>query len=68
MSNRYTLAKGEDWEGLYIDGVLLTEGHRLSLRDAFAALCIPVAIIAVVMQQGDSLPMNLADVKEPVLA
>lgn len=64
MSNRYALATGEDWQGLYVNGVLFVEGHTLSLRDAFAALGLPIAVVDTVMEQGDFLPMNLADVKE----
>ncbi len=30
---RFTLVDGDDWVGLYKDGVLLEEGHRILLRD-----------------------------------
>lgn len=28
----------DDWEGLYVDGTLLREGHSLSVRDVLDAL------------------------------
>lgn len=32
------VSNGDDWEGLYIDGKLVTENHRLSPRDVLNAL------------------------------
>lgn len=35
-----TLVFGEDWQGLYLDGKLAAEGHRLNARDVLDALGI----------------------------
>lgn len=32
------LVSGDDWEGMYLDGVLACEGHRLSARECLEAL------------------------------
>lgn len=37
MNKKYTLVRGDYWEGLYIDGKLVTEGHEISLAE-FAQL------------------------------
>lgn len=29
----YVIARGDDWEGLYINGRLVTEGHSLKIED-----------------------------------
>lgn len=35
---KYTLVKGDDWEGFYVNGKLITEGHRIELEDIFEIL------------------------------
>lgn len=32
------VSNGDDWEGLYLDGVLFCEGHDVTLRDLARAL------------------------------
>jgi hypothetical protein len=31
---KYVIARGEDWEGIYIDGQLIIEGHTIELEKA----------------------------------
>jgi hypothetical protein len=33
MKRTVTVVRGDDWSGLYIDGVLVEEGHRLGVED-----------------------------------
>lgn len=33
MVNNYVLADGDDWQGLYLNGNLVDEGHRLQLEE-----------------------------------
>lgn len=35
----YTLVTLDDWQALYVDGVKVMEGHRLSARDVLERLC-----------------------------
>jgi hypothetical protein len=37
-----SLVYGDDWEGLYLDGLLIREGHSLDVRDVLEALGITV--------------------------
>ncbi len=34
-----TLAKGSDWQGVYIDGILTKEDHRISGEDLLQIIC-----------------------------
>lgn len=34
----HIVSNDDDWSGLYINGRLITEGHRISLHDALDAL------------------------------
>jgi len=38
-----TLVKGDGWEGLYSDGVLVEQGHRVSLSSILAVYGLPPA-------------------------
>ncbi len=29
-----TLVRGDDWEGIYVDGKLMTEGHSIEISEA----------------------------------
>jgi hypothetical protein len=62
----YQLVRGDDWEGLYIDGKLETEGHSLSPSDIFKVLDIRVTNHDLddewICEQG-SLPENFDEVK-----
>lgn len=31
---KLVLVRGDDWEGIYVDGNLLTEGHSIEVMDA----------------------------------
>ena len=33
MNKAIIVDTGEDWDGLYIDGNLITQGHSINLRD-----------------------------------
>lgn len=67
-SNRFAIASGADWQGLYMNGVLMVEGYRLSARDVFAVLGLTVPHIEVseswLEANENALPMQLSDVKE----
>lgn len=56
----------EDWEGIYIDGVLCAQDHRVSLADLAAALGLKLTTIAVSCDWlGDTvcqLPAKLEDI------
>jgi len=66
MPNVTLVTNYEDWEGLYIDGVLKTEGHSIALREAFEAcgilLFVKEADHEWLDEQG-SLPDTLKEVK-----
>ena len=36
--SRAVIAQGDDWEGLYIDGALVDEGHSLGVRNTLRFL------------------------------
>ena len=40
MSPKVVFVDGDDWEGLYINGVLVDEGHRVRLEDVMCRLGI----------------------------
>ena len=55
-----------DWEGLYKDGVLVTEGHSISNRDIFANLGVSVQEKEAAegwLEERGNLPKNLSDVE-----
>jgi hypothetical protein len=35
---KLALVTGDDWEGLYVNGQLAVEGHKVSVRDALCAI------------------------------
>lgn len=37
MKHGILVTNGDDWEGLYVDGVMVEQGHRVS-RDSFMGL------------------------------
>lgn len=37
---KLVLVLGDDWEGLYVDGALATQGHRVTLAEMAAALSV----------------------------
>jgi hypothetical protein len=39
-SHRVTYVVGNDWEGLYVDGEIVNQGHTLRLQDLAEALKI----------------------------
>lgn len=39
------VTNGDDWEGLYLDGKLITEGHSVSPRDICNALNINMELV-----------------------
>jgi hypothetical protein len=64
-----TLAEGDDWEGLYIDGICYEQNHTLSASDVLSTLKdfgISVDIKSVDeewMEEEGYLPEYLKDVK-----
>ena len=65
-SQRRRVGRGDDWEGLYVDGELATEGHQLIIEDLADVLGIEIedkyANIDWLEERG-SLPNKLEDVK-----
>lgn len=64
------LVRADDWEGLYVDGKLVTEGHSIDLMEGIV-LAIEHKVRGIrtvwcdipwIRDQGN-LPQNLADVK-----
>lgn len=39
-----------DWEGLYINGILMCEGHSLSIYDIFKALFVKYDTITIPLE------------------
>jgi hypothetical protein len=65
-----TLVRGDDWEGIYIDGKLMAEGHsiKLAVGIAMAIEHRPRGITTVFcdldwLHDEGNLPQALADVK-----
>jgi hypothetical protein len=52
----------DDWEGLYINGKLVSEGHKLSFGDFAEAFGISYAKVSV--EIDGSLPQNLNDLTQ----
>lgn len=67
-----TIIRGNDWEGIYIDGKLTTEGHshevveaiRLAIRRKVSEVVVKECDFDWLLDQGN-LPTDLADVKYP---
>jgi hypothetical protein len=66
----FIYARGDDWEGIYVDGALVLQDHSVSLND-FAMLVAPLGPFHWKIQRVDldwleyegSLPMRIEDVK-----
>jgi hypothetical protein len=57
---------GDDWEGIYIDGKLVREGHSIDSDDVLEALGIDYVSRGVNqewLEEMGSLPDNLSDVQ-----
>lgn len=66
MSN-ITVVRGDDWCGLYKDGKLMVEDHRLTYEDLAGVLGVTINTITPDqewLEDNGKLPCNLADVKE----
>jgi hypothetical protein len=62
-----TFVDGDDWEGLYLDGKLVDEGHHVRLGDIFRHLGIAFNVIYPDMEwlgERGNLPQNLDEVEE----
>ena len=57
------LVTADDWEGLYIDGKLVEEDHRLHLRDVMSYFDVDLKLKKVDMGKLNNLPALLKDVK-----
>lgn len=69
-AHRLTLVRGDDWEGIYLDGALKREGHSFSLNRAIYELgnvCVVLGEVVDVDEEWlierGNLPARLADVK-----
>lgn len=72
---------GEDWQGLYINNILVDECHNLPFRDGFSAICKYVNEVDSVdsiqfttysinqdwMEDEGSLPKNFEDIPNDLL-
>jgi hypothetical protein len=66
MNRQIVIAYGDDWEGLYVDGVLAEEGHSISVHHFCKALGIDLEQKAVDtdwLEKGGRLPDRFEDVK-----
>jgi len=57
----------DDWEGLYIDGKLVLEGHRVRRDEMFTMLGIDYTEVEAAegwLESRGTLPKNLSDVEE----
>lgn len=65
------VSNGDDWEGLYIDGVLFSEGHSVSVRDLARAIGWQLTKIEVssdwLGNEVTGLPAKLTDVPETAI-
>lgn len=62
---KITYVFGDDWEGVYLDGELVAEGHRITLREFAKLLGHDIEVVeADEGWLGDlgNLPNNLTDV------
>jgi len=62
-----TLVDGDDWEGLYLDGKLVQEGHHVRLEDIFRHLGIEANFVypdTEWLEARGNLPENLREVRE----
>lgn len=60
------IVSGDNWEGIYINGVLITEGHDLTAGDALASIGIHYSELgadAEWLNAEGSLPSFLKDVQ-----
>ena len=59
-----TLAKGEDWEGLYLNGKLIEQNHKISCVDMLKLLGQSVVYVDLDwLEEKGTLPENLSDVR-----
>lgn len=66
MNKKLTIATNyDDWEGLYVDGILYTEGHKLRVEDIFSALGITCEEVSVAgyLETYGSLPSKFHDLE-----
>ncbi len=67
MPPEVVIVKVDDWEGLYVDGVLKNEGHEVRLSWVLEAFGLPPARSLWAdekwLEEAGSLPALLSDVK-----
>jgi hypothetical protein len=69
MQKKLVLATNyNNWEGLYIDGVLVLEGHLIRREEMFTVLGINYTEVEIaegwLESRGNFLPKKLSDVEE----
>ncbi len=67
IMNLVLVTNYSDWEGLYKDGELVLEGHRVSREDIFNLLGINYDVVEAAegwIESRGSLPQKLSDVEE----
>lgn len=62
--SKATFVYGEDWEGVYIDGKLLEDGHSINPRDLLSNLGYQIESFDVNQQwlEDNGLPKHLENV------
>lgn len=63
---KVVFAYADDWEGLYVDGILRCEGHSIQIEYALKAVGVVMESIRPDqewLEENGSLPVNLSDVK-----
>ena len=64
---KITIAYADDWEGIYIDGVLAYENHSISLSDIQSFVDLGIDSIPVDtnwLEERGNLPINMEDIKQ----
>jgi len=66
MKPKITLVDGDDWQGLYVNGELVTQGHSIRAQDVCEVLGADYAFVSADYEWLDergALPELLKDVK-----
>jgi hypothetical protein len=67
MADTFTYVKADDWVGIYKNGVLVEEGHRIPIDNLFEILGVKFDIIHADqewLEEFGNLPDKIEDVKK----
>lgn len=65
MDEKIVIVRGDDWEGCYVDGKLVTQGHSLTIQEIFKILKIDAEFKWAdqdILEYNGCLPDNIEDV------